>query len=83
MWQIIKEGPIQIQKVNTDMANNGLPEYNPKPVKECTSEDKRRYQVEHLAQDIIFGTLDDNYMADIKHCSTTKEIWDYLADLCK
>lgn len=47
------------------------------------SEAKRIYLLKHLAQDIIFGTLDNNRMSDIKHCSMPKEIWDYLADVCK
>lgn len=66
MWQIISNGHIQIEKVNTDKTNNGLPKLINKPIDEWTSEDRKRFQLEFMAPDIIFSILDEERNSQAK-----------------
>ncbi|XP_075481184.1 uncharacterized protein LOC142521894 [Primulina tabacum] len=50
---------------------------------EWTTEDKKKANLDNLAKDILYKTLDKNMFTKIKTCTTTKEIWEKLTELCE
>lgn len=86
IWQIIEECPIDpksLTKVNpTHAIDNNLPQIIPKLNNEMTSEEKKLLNLENIALDALYQTLDDERMKDVKDCQTVKKIWDFLADPC-
>ncbi|XP_073120560.1 uncharacterized protein [Henckelia pumila] len=84
MWFVITDGPLTITKVNTAIAiSGGGPQYIDKPIVEWTVEDKKKKNLDNVAKDILFKTLDKSTFSKIKMCKTGKEIWDKLIQLCE
>ncbi|KAL8556131.1 hypothetical protein ACS0TY_003797 [Phlomoides rotata] len=75
MWSIIEDGPIEIQKPNTsnDQTTKTF-QVIPMPKKEWTDEDKRRANLDNIAKNTIYHTLDKIVFSKIKQCKTAKEI---------
>ncbi|KAL8542500.1 hypothetical protein ACS0TY_003386 [Phlomoides rotata] len=84
MWSIIEDGPIVIEKPNTsnDLTTKTV-QVIPKPKKEWTDEDKRRANLDNVAKNTIYHTLDKIVFNKIKQCKTTKEIWEQLEMMCE
>ncbi|XP_073119904.1 uncharacterized protein [Henckelia pumila] len=84
MWFVITDGPLEITKVNTVVAlSGGAPQYIEKPRIEWTAEDKKKANLDNVAEDILYKTLDKNTFSKIKTCKTGKEIWEKLIQLCE
>ncbi|XP_073152861.1 uncharacterized protein [Henckelia pumila] len=84
MWYVITDGPMKILKVNTAIAiSGGEPQMVEKPRAEWSTEDKKKANLDNIAKDILYKTLDKNMFSNIKTCSTAKEIWEKLTQLCK
>ncbi|KZV25581.1 hypothetical protein F511_22211 [Dorcoceras hygrometricum] len=49
---------------------------------EYTHEDKKKANLDNVAKDILYKTLDKNMFSKIKTCSTSKEIWEKLTQIC-
>lgn len=47
-----------------------------KPRDEWTTEDKKKANLDNVAKDILYKTLDKNTFSKIKMCKTAKEIWE-------
>ncbi|XP_047314090.1 uncharacterized protein LOC124917839 [Impatiens glandulifera] len=67
MWYVITEGPMKIEK----------------PIYEWTTDDKRKNNLDNLAKNTLYKTLDKNMFAKIRACSTAKEIWEKIIQLCE
>ncbi|XP_047331237.1 uncharacterized protein LOC124934776 [Impatiens glandulifera] len=84
MWYVITNGPMKILKVSTTTTTTeGAPVMKEKPKHEWTAEDKRKVNLDNVAKDIIYNTFDKNMFSKIKSCSTAKEIWEKLTQLCE
>ncbi|KZV56770.1 hypothetical protein F511_38105 [Dorcoceras hygrometricum] len=71
-------------KINIAFATtDGAPEYVEKRRHEYTNEDKKKANLENLARDILYKTLDKNMFSKIKTCATAKEIWEKLTQICE
>ncbi|XP_073120305.1 uncharacterized protein [Henckelia pumila] len=68
MWFIVTDGSMKIMKVNTAVA---------------ITEDKRKANLDNVARDILYKTLDKNMFSKIKSCTTAKKIWEKLTQLCE
>ncbi|XP_073121260.1 uncharacterized protein [Henckelia pumila] len=84
MWFFIIDGPLAITKINTAIAlYGGGPQYIEKQRIEWTAEDKKKANLDNVAKDILYKTLDKNTFSNIKTCKTGKEIWEKLIQLCE
>ncbi|XP_073153051.1 uncharacterized protein [Henckelia pumila] len=54
-----------------------------KPRAEWSNEDKKKENLDNVAKDILYITLDKNMFSKIKTCLTAKEIWEKLTQFCK
>ncbi|CAH9085259.1 unnamed protein product [Cuscuta europaea] len=43
-----------------------------------TTKERRKYNLDNIAKDILYKSIDDRYFNRIKKCKTAKEIWDTL-----
>ncbi|XP_075497824.1 uncharacterized protein LOC142535171 [Primulina tabacum] len=84
MGYLITDGPMKIVKVNPVVAiTEAAPQMVEKHQSEWTAEDKKMANPNNFVKDIFYKTLDKNMFAKIKTCSTTKEIWEKLTQLCE
>ncbi|XP_073137362.1 uncharacterized protein [Henckelia pumila] len=84
MWYVITDGPMYILKVNTTVAiSGGEPYMIERPREEWSAEDKKKANLDNMAKDILYKTLDKNMFSKIKTCSTVKEICEKLTQLCE
>ncbi|XP_073041928.1 uncharacterized protein [Primulina eburnea] len=84
MWYIITDVPMKILKVNTAAATiEGAPQMVEKNRSEWTAEAKKKANLDNVERDILYKTLDKNMFAKIKTCTTAKEIWEKLTQLCE
>ncbi|XP_073304177.1 uncharacterized protein [Primulina huaijiensis] len=85
MWYVIIDGPMKIMKANTVVAlTDGAPHrIDQKPRDQWTSEDKRKANLNNVAKDIQYKTLDKNTFSNIKMCKTAKKILEKLIQLCE
>ncbi|KZV55850.1 hypothetical protein F511_18314 [Dorcoceras hygrometricum] len=75
MWFVITDGPIKIMNPNTAIAIlDGVPQWTEKPRMEWKSEDKKKSNMDNVANDILYKTLDNNMFSKIQTCTTAKEI---------
>ncbi|XP_073126225.1 uncharacterized protein [Henckelia pumila] len=75
---------MKILKVNTAIAiSGGGPQMVEKPRAEWSTEDKKKANLENVAKNILYKTLEKNMFSKIKTCSTTKEIWEKLTQPCE
>ncbi|KZV17517.1 hypothetical protein F511_39698 [Dorcoceras hygrometricum] len=63
--------------------SNGEPQFLEKSRHEYTNEDKKKANLENVARDILYKTLDKNMFIKIKTCATAKEIWENLTQICE
>ncbi|KZV44668.1 hypothetical protein F511_35681 [Dorcoceras hygrometricum] len=69
-------------KANTAVAiTEGAPEWVEKRRYEHTTEDKKKSNLDNVARDILYKTLDKNMFNKIKTCTTAKEIWEKLIQI--
>ncbi|XP_073153101.1 uncharacterized protein [Henckelia pumila] len=68
MWFVVTDGPMKIMKVNTAIA---------------ITKDKQKANLDNVARDILYKTLDKNMFSKIKNCTTAKEIWEKHTELCE
>ncbi|XP_075507491.1 uncharacterized protein LOC142544317 [Primulina tabacum] len=81
-WFVITNGPLKILKPNTTIAvTEDAQEMVEKQRSEWTSEDKKKANLDNVAKDILYKTLDKNTFSKIKMCPTTKEIWEKLIQI--
>ncbi|KZT75915.1 hypothetical protein F511_47060 [Dorcoceras hygrometricum] len=84
MWSVITDGPMKIMKANTAFALfDGVREYVEKKTNEYTNEDKKKANLDNVSRDILYKTLDKNMFSKIKTCTTAKEIWEKLFQICE
>ncbi|XP_075515575.1 uncharacterized protein LOC142550222 [Primulina tabacum] len=77
-------GTLKILKPNTAIAvTEGTPQMVEKQRSEWTSEDKKKSNLDNVAKDILYKTLDKNTFSKIKMCPTAKEIWEKLIQICE
>ncbi|KZV55094.1 hypothetical protein F511_07480 [Dorcoceras hygrometricum] len=75
MWSVITHGPMKIMKINIAFGTtDGASKYVEKRRHEYTNEDKKKVNLDNVARDIIYKTLDKNMFSKIKTCTTAKEI---------
>ncbi|KZV46812.1 hypothetical protein F511_35336 [Dorcoceras hygrometricum] len=69
---------------NTAIAiSAGAPEWVEKRRYEYSTEDKNISNLEIVARDILYKTLDKNMFSKIKTRATVKEIWEKLIQICE
>ncbi|XP_073314763.1 uncharacterized protein [Primulina huaijiensis] len=84
MCYVITDEPIKIMKANTSVAlTDGAPHRIEKPHDEWTTEDKRKANLDNVANDILYKTLDKNTFNKIKMYKSVKKIWEKLIRLCE
>ncbi|XP_073046133.1 uncharacterized protein [Primulina eburnea] len=84
MWYVMTDGPLKILKPNPAIAiAEGAPQMLEKPRYEWTSEDKKKSNLDNVAKDVLYKTLDKNTFSKIKMCHTAKEIWEKLIQICE
>ncbi|XP_073137467.1 uncharacterized protein [Henckelia pumila] len=81
MWYIITDGTMKIMKSNTVIES--APQMIENPRSEWTAEDKKKTNLDNVAKDILYKNLDKNMFRKIKACTTAKEIWEKLTQLCE
>ncbi|XP_073063985.1 uncharacterized protein [Primulina eburnea] len=83
-WFIITDGPLKFLRPNTAIAViDGEPQMVEKHRSEWTGKDKMKVNLDNVAKDILYKTLDKNTFSKIKMCSTAKEIWKKLIQICE
>ncbi|XP_073051266.1 uncharacterized protein [Primulina eburnea] len=81
---VITDGPLKILKPNTAIAViEGAPQMVEKRRNEWTGGEKKKENVDNVAKDILYKTLDKNIFSKIKMCPTAKEIWEKLIQICE
>ncbi|KZV30033.1 hypothetical protein F511_19259 [Dorcoceras hygrometricum] len=71
-------------KINIAFATtDGAPAYVEKRRHEYTNEEKKKANLDNVARDILYKTLDKNMFSKIKTCTTAKEIWEKLIQICE
>ncbi|XP_073131712.1 uncharacterized protein [Henckelia pumila] len=71
-------------KSNTAVViTDGAPQMDEKNRSEWTNEDKKKPNLDNVAKDILYKTLDKNTFSKVKMCNTTKEIWEKLIQFCE
>ncbi|KAL8536698.1 hypothetical protein ACS0TY_012042 [Phlomoides rotata] len=84
MWSVIEDEPLVIMKSNTaNEQTSETAQIIPKPKNEWTEEDKRRNNLDNVAKNTIYHTLDKIVFSKIKQCKTAKEIWEKLEMMCE
>ncbi|KZV40540.1 hypothetical protein F511_37721 [Dorcoceras hygrometricum] len=63
--------------------SNGEPQYLEKSKHEYTNEDKKKENLDNVARDILYKTLDKKIFSKIKTCATAKDIWETLTQICE
>ncbi|KZV39901.1 hypothetical protein F511_04541 [Dorcoceras hygrometricum] len=75
---------MKIVKSNTAIAiSDGAPQWVEKNRHGYTNEDKKKANLDNVAKDILYKTLDKNMFSKIKTCATAKEIWEKLTQICE
>ncbi|KZV26282.1 hypothetical protein F511_38711 [Dorcoceras hygrometricum] len=71
-------------KPNLEFAiSGGEPQFIEKSRHEYTNEDKKKVNLDNVARDILYKTLDKNMFSKINTCATAKEIWEKLTQICE
>ncbi|KZV30748.1 hypothetical protein F511_03726 [Dorcoceras hygrometricum] len=63
--------------------SNGEPQFLEKSRHEYTNEDNKKANLDNVARDILYKTLDKNMFSKIKICANAKEIWEMLTQICE
>ena len=80
IWNVITEGPIKTL-VTTPLEDDSQMMVN--PLYEWTAVDKKKAKIDNMAKNILYKALDDSMFKRIKLCSSAKEIWEKLVQLCE
>ncbi|KAL8463319.1 hypothetical protein ACS0TY_034102 [Phlomoides rotata] len=86
MWEVMENGPIIVTWPNTTLGGDPtqpLSVHVPKPSKEFTSEERKRANLDRVANNILQNSVGDAYLGRIRMCKTTKEIWETLTLMCE
>lgn len=79
MWDVVTDGSIQIMKVNIAYSiDSNADQYSLKPKMEWNSDDITIYNLNNIACDILFKSVDENIFLRVKIFPTAKEVWDKL-----
>ncbi|XP_019159982.1 PREDICTED: uncharacterized protein LOC109156585 [Ipomoea nil] len=83
MWDVITTGPIIVMMVNTQAAAQGAyaEPMIPKPKSQLNSNEKSRANLDNVARDILYKSLDDSLFPRVRKCKTAMEIWNVLMNL--
>ncbi|XP_047337548.1 uncharacterized protein LOC124941289 [Impatiens glandulifera] len=82
MWYVIIDSPMKILKVSTTTTTTeDALEMWEKPRYEWIAKENRKTNLDNVAKDVLYKTLDKNMFSKIKSCSTAKEIWEKLTQL--
>lgn len=74
IWYVIENNPIKIIKVNIAAKwDPEAPQILEKPIAEYTPDDMKRDNLDNMAWDILYKTLDKAMFDKIKSCKTTKK----------
>ncbi|KZV42996.1 hypothetical protein F511_37045 [Dorcoceras hygrometricum] len=66
MWFVIIDGPMKIMKANSAIAiTDGAPRCVEKNRHEYTNEDKKKANLDNVAKDILYKTLDKNMFSKL------------------
>ncbi|KZV56892.1 hypothetical protein F511_15811 [Dorcoceras hygrometricum] len=83
-WFMITDDPIKIIKPNTAVAISvGAAQWVEKPRLECATEDKKKVNLDNVVKDILYKILDNNMFSKVQTCTTAKEIWEKLIQICE
>ncbi|XP_075500008.1 uncharacterized protein LOC142538585 [Primulina tabacum] len=75
---------MRILKVNTAaISTECAPQMVEKHHSEWTAEYEKKANLDNVAKDILYTTLDKNMFSKIKTCTTVKKIWEKLTQLCE
>ncbi|KAL6587512.1 Voltage-dependent anion-selective channel protein 1 [Orobanche minor] len=79
------DGPIKIMKVNTTARIEGQEHevYIEKDRDQWTTDDRKRANLDNVAKNALFVTLDKGTFSKVKSCKTAKEIRDKLKHICE
>ncbi|KAL6587807.1 hypothetical protein OROMI_000785 [Orobanche minor] len=82
---VIQDGPIKTMKVNTTARVEGQEHdvYVEKDRDQWTADDRKRANLDNVAKNTLFVTLDKDTFSKVKSCKTAKEIWDKLKHICE
>ncbi|KAL6535019.1 hypothetical protein OROMI_026393 [Orobanche minor] len=82
---VIQNGPIKIMKVNTAARVEGQEHdvYVEKDRNQWTVDDRKRANLDNVAMNALFVTLDKGSFSKVKSYKTAKEIWDKLKHICE
>ncbi|KZV18166.1 hypothetical protein F511_35711 [Dorcoceras hygrometricum] len=75
MCFVFADGPIKVMRPNTVVdISAGETQWVEKPIMECTTEDKKKANLDNVAKDILYKTLENNMFSKIQTCVTTKDV---------
>ncbi|XP_019183756.1 PREDICTED: uncharacterized protein LOC109178675 [Ipomoea nil] len=85
MWDVITTRPIIVMMVNTQVAAQGAgaEQMIPKPKDQYTSEERTRANLDNVARNILYNSLDDSLFPRVRKCKNAMEIWKVLMELGK
>ncbi|XP_019171997.1 PREDICTED: uncharacterized protein LOC109167438 [Ipomoea nil] len=83
MWDVIITGPITVMMVNTQADAQGADAEPmiPKPKSQLNYDEKTRENLDNVARDILYKSLDDSLFPRVRKCKTAMEIWNVLMNL--
>ncbi|XP_019184051.1 PREDICTED: uncharacterized protein LOC109178958 [Ipomoea nil] len=83
MWDVITTGPITVIMTNTQAAAQGAgaEQMIPKPKDSYTSEERTRANMDNVARNILYNSLDDSLFPRVRKCKNAMEIWNVLMEL--
>ncbi|XP_019150173.1 PREDICTED: uncharacterized protein LOC109146979 [Ipomoea nil] len=83
MWDVITTGRITVMTVNTQAAAQGAgaEQMIPKPKDSYTSEERTRANLDNVARNILYNSLDDSLFPRVRKCKNAMEIWNVLMEL--
>ncbi|XP_031105321.1 uncharacterized protein LOC116010177 [Ipomoea triloba] len=83
MWDVIIDGPIKILQVNPNRipTDPTSPEMIPKDKSLLTTEERTRVNLDNIAMDILYKSLDESLFPRVRKCKSAKEIWDVLMQI--
>lgn len=84
MTSVVESGPYIPMKVNTTVAGDpDAPQMLEKPKMEWTPEDYKRANLDRVAKNIRFKSLDTVTFSKVKMLKSSKEIWERITMLCE
>ncbi|XP_019184864.1 PREDICTED: uncharacterized protein LOC109179841 [Ipomoea nil] len=83
MWDVIIDGPITVMMVNANAAAQGAdPEQLiPKPKEQLTTEERTQANLDNVARDILYKSLDESLFPRVRKCTTAWDIWNTLMEI--